>query len=404
MNALNGSIFRHQMVNFAILNGGVVYALQVDRRTHSNLRVDAPYTCFGCKHPLIHKSGDKIVAHFAHKHTDCEHCKDCEYFAGKIFEPSTYKELEMGFDFVQKWQNGRPYFADTKEGRIYNHGSEKAKITIFDDVRDKESKRIIENINPPRVVILNAECLGLELYLTNDSCQYWVRFQNKSFIDDILHKKAIVLIDTGSPLLLRLNSLHKLESANYDGEDGENPKYLNQCYPCAYIDVATAIIEYFPDDYTFSIELYGEPVKPNILHNNIERKKQEEKKEREQAEIRLAQKTFAEEEMKKRLDSKSRTREEREEYSRVASVRQVIYKPRNLHNKYEVKELYKKYLSEYDFVDTNAVLDFTREVANDGTDFIDISSLNIPSDKKCSYKAYLVLKEITGFLTKYTEV
>jgi len=379
-------MFQHQMVNFALLNGGVVYASQVDRRTQSNLRVDVPYTCFGCKHPLIHKNGTKITAHFAHKHSDCAHCKDCEYFVGKIFgEPSTFKESEMGTDLVKKWQNCRPYYPDFEEGRVYNHGSEKAKITIFNDVRDEESKRIIENINPPRVVILNAECLGLELYLTNDSGQYWVRFQNKSFIDDILQKKAIVLIDSGSPLLLRLNSLKTLDSVNYDGE---NTKYLDQCYACDLIDVATAIKEYFPDDYTFTHEQSGELVKAKMIQNNIERKKQEAEAEalrlayeqKEKTELLLAREKQMKEEKEAELIRIREQKEKDEATRRIASelCGQDFYTPHILNNRDEVKTAYLKFISKHNSAPQNTLYNFANQVAKDGTKYMDVTQLKFP--------------------------
>jgi len=210
--------------------------------------------------------------------------------------PSIFDVDEINTEFVKKYQQHHPLYVDRKEGRICNFGSEKGVINIFNDARNKNTRHIHVS-ERPQIVLLNGVLIEPQLFRTDDTNQYWMRVNSKSFIDDLLRLKAIVLLDTNTQYLIRVQSLLRFDINSYDRHSGDIME-LNQAYKCDIMPLDDVIRAYFPDGYSLSNDATGE-LESIVLYNNVARK--------------LKEKAFAESELRKQAEAKEAQRKKSEE-------------------------------------------------------------------------------------------
>jgi hypothetical protein len=389
------------MVLYALLNDVPISATNVDRRTYSTLGVHPDFICIGCKHKLTHclptnSVVSPITPYYAHRHgKDCVTCKSCRFFVGNLQVDTTYDRNDLiNNDFVKLWQQNFPPYLDAQKGVLYNLGSFRGAITIYDNIRDKYSKNISSSKEPPKLVILNGSRFKLDIVKLNDTHTYWTLLNPKSYIEDIIKRNGTVLLDNGTDHIIRLNSLDVINREDYDCKDTN----LHQFYKCDILHIDIIIKQYFPDGYNMTRTNTFDYSIVKMATNNIERKR----KERENAELRRIEEEKRIEERKAKeerriKESKAKELEKRLEERKGKELKCLSeeniknYTPRKLKNKDEVLELYKNYIDGGYL--TSETTQFTWQMAEDGTKFIDITSDNIQDQNiKCVYNTNLLIK------------
>jgi len=239
--------------------------------------------------------------------------------------------------FVEKWKAITDYYKCEINSKYYHIGCDKALVTIYDLVNNYQSPKNKITGLPPLIFILNGAERNIQLRRTDDTHEYYIYFGRKCEIEYILECGGSAVIDIGVDSVFIVNSEEYLP--NYYEADSM-AKHL---YKCKCIPVADFVKLYMPNDYK-------PPSSSSFEQNNI---------------ILLKNKNYV---------------------------------PKKLDNETAVRNLYETYLSQYNSSNRDLVVNYVRQNAKDGTEFIDISTAIIPSNIICCARLYVVLNEIQEFM------
>ena len=384
------------MVKLALNIGNLVNAASVSREQASSSNPRNTFICIECgrslSHVIKHKRNNEIIpAHFRHP----PESNDCKYDNGSTNED--YSDLDnLDRAFVNKWKQHIPYYLCNINNKYYHIGSEKAIVTIYDSVNQYQSpKNRIPGLQQ-HIFILNGIERNIQLRRTEDTCEYYISFGKKCEIEYILSCKATAVVDIGANSVFIINTEEHLPYY-YEKDDGA--MYL---YKCQRMPVTDLVIMCMPNDY---ISPTASAFDPNTVKQLKNIKEILEARGKQQIINEEARKEYniAEEQRRTYIQLKEKEMEQR--YDEEESRNKIIYElsnnyvPKKLANKIAVKNLYETYLLQYQLADQNTtVVDYARQSADDGTEFIDITTSIIPSDMKCSSYLKIVFAEILQFV------